>query len=50
MPFPKDADNVPGRKKMKGKQVQRIPRPEDEGEREEEGEGGTGSGEDESFL
>lgn len=36
MPFPKDADNVPGRKKMKGRGVQRLPRPEGEGEGEEE--------------
>ncbi len=50
MPFPKDANNVPGRKKMKGKQVQRGPRPEGESEGEEEREGGTGSGEDESSL
>lgn len=35
MPFPKDADNVPGRKKMKTRRVQRLPRPqgeEDDGE------------------
>ncbi|CAM9440081.1 unnamed protein product [Scytosiphon promiscuus] len=35
MPYPKDADDVPGRKKMKGKRVQRPPRPE--GEKNEEG-------------
>lgn len=37
MPYPKDADDVPGRKKMKGKRVQRPPRPE--GEEDEEGDG-----------
>lgn len=37
MPFPKDARDVPGRKKMKGKGVQRQPRPDGE-----EGRGGEG--------
>lgn len=38
MPFPKDADDVPGRKKMKGRKVQRLPRPEgEEGEERETG-------------
>lgn len=32
MPFPVDAEGVPGRKKMKGRRVQRLSRPEDEPE------------------
>lgn len=36
MPFPKDADDVPGRTKMKGRSVQRPPRPEGEVEEEVE--------------
>lgn len=36
MPFPVDAKGIPGRKKMKGRGVQRLPRPE--GELEENGE------------
>lgn len=40
MSFPLDTDEVPGRKKMKGKRVQRRPMPEGEGEDTEEGEDG----------
>ncbi|CAM9848654.1 unnamed protein product [Ectocarpus sp. 13 AM-2016] len=37
MPFAKDAQDVPGRKKMKGKGVQRQPRPDGEESRGGEG-------------
>ena len=40
MPFALDSDYVPGRTKMKGRRVQRPPRPDggDDAELEEEGE------------
>lgn len=49
MPFPKDAEDVPGRKKMKGRGVQRPPRPGGE-EGEGEDERGVESEEEEGLL
>ncbi|CAB1109169.1 unnamed protein product [Ectocarpus sp. CCAP 1310/34] len=48
MPFAKDAQDVPGRKKMKGKGVQRQPRPD--GEEGRGGEGVTAESEPEAHL
>lgn len=37
MPFAQDSEDVPGRTRMKGKRVQRTPRPEGEEDKIEDG-------------
>lgn len=37
IPFPQDSEQVPGRRKMKGRSIQRLPRPHGESETERAG-------------